>query len=287
MALKMRDRRPVNETTLSWKAFVDHVSGLGDRWIYRGGSLVTTFERLCGSLGIAPAARRRLELLLIREFCRHPPARHMARDRDMLGWMAVMQHFRAPTRLLDWTYSPYVAAFFAISDLDGPAAIRRHPSPIWALDADWLETRLRRLLSPRGLWSKYSARRSPDDFADVFLRKPPIAFVGRATPFDLNERLSLQQGVFLCPGDVSRSWLENFAALGKGGALVSFRLRPEDVETALRALDRMNISARTLFPGLDGYGQWVRSRARDLMKGHAPSFEMSGRRVLDAIWMTK
>jgi hypothetical protein len=41
-----------------------------------------------------------------------------------------MQHHGAPTRLLDFTYSIYVAAYFALESADADAAV-------WAVNAPW------------------------------------------------------------------------------------------------------------------------------------------------------
>lgn len=57
---------------------------------------------------------------------------HLARlpdEHDLLGWLSLMQHYRAPTRLLDWTQSPFVAAYFAFAkQKEGTDAV------IWVLE---------------------------------------------------------------------------------------------------------------------------------------------------------
>jgi len=52
---------------------------------------------------------------------------------ERLGWLSLMQHYSVPTRLLDFTLSPYVALYFAISNRTNSE--QQSPAEVWAIDA--------------------------------------------------------------------------------------------------------------------------------------------------------
>lgn len=111
-------------------------------WLFRGHKdskyrLEPSVERAADGKSISWSA---LELMILEEFKSKArtyirPAELPSSD-DTLGWLALMQHYGIPTRLLDFTYSPYVALYFAIrgrSKTEGDS-----PAAVWAIDSEAL-----------------------------------------------------------------------------------------------------------------------------------------------------
>jgi hypothetical protein len=245
----------------------------GAQWIFRGQresawGLQSSFEREMASFGIDLGEAPRIERGCLRRFKRqcHLYISNPPEEEDTLEWLALMQHYGAPTRLLDWTYSFFVALYFAIESAG------QSECAVWALNTDWMvhpaASILEGDLEAFERWKRDPGIVQRDTFTKLFMGKPPMALVGAVTPRRLNERLVIQQGIFLCPGDVSKTFADNLIALlsktSRSQAKANFIKITVNADLNTRkdillSLQRMNMNHATLFPGLVGFAQSLRT----------------------------
>jgi hypothetical protein len=161
-------------------------------------------------------------------------------------WWALGQHYGLATPLLDWTESPFVAAFFAFWE---EGVSDSEDASVYMLSRQLVERKV------SDLHMQAIEKGDVESSCVRFVR--PLA--------DDNARLVNQRGLFsLSPENVCiRSWVsENFSA-DESAPLICVRIPRSERTTALRSLNRMNINALTLFPDLSGSSSFCNTRLRD------------------------
>lgn len=251
-------KRSFHKKTIRWSSIGKYQD---DDFIYRGHRcatwhLETSLERACKKLYDSLENAPKMEKTLLREFRRrfHHYAANIPQPNDHLRWFSLMQHHGAPTRLLDWTYSIYVASYFALEHA-------MHDCAVWKINKDWLngegEKLFRKISRPTRLFENLDEK-VEDAFNGDVLDRQPIAAVVQVGPFQLDERLTIQKGVFLYPCHAGETFETNLKAMpgfDDPSKVLKLTITHEERRHALKTLHSMNISRATLFPGLDGFAQ--------------------------------
>jgi hypothetical protein len=113
------------------------------------------------------------------------------------------------------------------------------------------------------------------NFGATFLdRRPPDFLVAPVEPFYTTERITIQQGLFLCASSLAYTFettlgIMHFNARARTEWLYKFEIEPDVRIGILTELDRINITEATLFPGLDGFARSLRTSAE--IPGRAPA----------------
>lgn len=227
-------------------------------WIFRGilkcHPLKTTLERVCENWSVDLAELPFVEFELIREIKRKAfglgiPLPH---EYDDMWWVSLMQHQGGPTRLLDFTYSPFVAAYFAFEQLfNNPD---QNDAAVWAIQHKFTTLGANQVKDIADLENvRRSEIKSMDFLFNTKLKKNPSVL--QLTGYYLHDRITAQQGIFLCPTDISVSFAENFRSVSgyQDKDLVRRFILPREImRSAVVELQKMNITAHSLFPGIGG-----------------------------------
>jgi hypothetical protein len=232
-------------------------------WIYRGQRedwpLLTTFDRAIEKYDLDRMKAFEIETHLIRDFRRRYPggASELVKV-DTLHCLSVMQHHGAPTRLLDCTYSPFVAAKFGLD-----YRCKDHCAAIWCFCSKWCEDAAKNVVGEAAVQKRdRDAFRNNQSFLPLYMNKRYRSkfVLGENPMYYVSERMVAQQAKFLCPGDVRARFdenLKNMAGWHLSGSVLKIKL---DLDAAAlknftHLLGRMNVNSAVLFPGLDGFAE--------------------------------
>jgi len=185
----------------------------------------------------------------------HQYLSHLPKDDDLVSWLAIMQHYGAPTRLLDWTKSPYVAAYFAAEEAQEPFAI-------WAIDLAWLSSAARTIDQSLDANTWLKDKPGGRDEMNNLIRASfdqPVAAVVQVEPSRADSRMDSQRGFFLCklhPGQTFDVLLiEMLKHLDPPIDRPPIRKLEVSIDLRFEFLHKLrqaNVHRGSLFPGLDG-----------------------------------
>lgn len=218
-----------------WNYFIDYIQEAfspGSGWVYRGHrkdyyKLESTIDRKIVDKSKTTTLRQdqlnRFKMAIRGKRGANPPQYD-----ESLEWWALGQHFELLTPLVDWTHSPYTAAFFAFANTGKDDTRKR---VIIALNKSEVESR------------------------------PELASMVRFyTPFsDENARVLGQNGLFSYSdsGEELEAVIAHEFAGSTAAIIKKIHLPNAERISVLRGLEQMNINHLTLFPDLSGASNYA------------------------------
>lgn len=241
------------------------INKLPNSYLYRGQAnaewpLQSSLERIIGAKWSAEEAQRFEDYSLSQFKSKfHLYDRENIQPDSKLAWLSLMQHYGVPTRLLDFTESPYVALYFALESYSPQTG---NDLALYAIDySRILEKSITYIRSKDGEFRENRAtvfEKQDEVFEKVVDRFAyDIAWV--AEPKLLNARLDRQAGSFLLSGNRGHR-IEDVlsSALYSQEPKYKFVISANLYSGIFSLLRKMNITSKSLYGDLDGLARAIR-----------------------------
>jgi hypothetical protein len=177
--------------------------------------------------------------------------------RDGKEWYFLMQHYRAPTRLLDWTDGGLIALYFAVKEKK-----RYKNAAVWMLDPEWLNDEVLKKTDPDNYISgvllpdwRETAAWFPEPFEEPLHVVLPVA----VDPPHVARRVSVQRSRFTVHGRSKRG-LDVLASGLPKTRLVKLLVPNKPGQEILKNLSTFGIGETSVFPDLEGLSRELETK---------------------------
>ena len=241
------------------------INSLPNNYVFRGQSdadwgIQSTLERILGEHRGSDFARKFEDYSLdvfrskyhIYSGSEHTP-------KSKLSWLSIMQHYGVPTRLIDFSTSPYIALYFALETYD---PLSSKPLSIFCLDYSGIMEKSIDYIKRKDSQFKESRQTIQGQQDSIFEKtvdryKYDIAWI--TEPIELNARIDRQSGTFLISGNLETP-IESIlnSSLYDSCDLRKIIIPAKIYEGIFVALRKMSINSKSIYGDLSGLAKSIR-----------------------------